>query len=74
MAAKMTTQSTSCTNCTFYDDHVGNSASVPSGDAGLCRFNPPVSQPSPDAHGLWPVVSSSDWCGHFTPERVGAAD
>ena len=34
-------------------------------DEGLCRFNPPVSQPAPDAHGLWPVVGKEDWCGHY---------
>ncbi len=44
------------------DDHV----SKPGADDRLCRFNPPVTQPSPDAHGLWPVVSGLDWCGHFS--------
>ncbi|MGA8293399.1 MAG: hypothetical protein WB820_13030 [Rhodoplanes sp.] len=38
-------------------------------DDGLCRDNPPVSQPGPSAHGLWPVVSAKDWCGHFTAQR-----
>ena len=42
-------------------------------DGGLCRFNPPVSQPGPDAHGLWPVVSERDWCGHFATETALAA-
>ena len=40
---------------------------------GLCRFNPPVSQPTADAHGLWPVVTEKDWCGHFAPEIASAA-
>ncbi len=74
MAAKLTSQSTSCTNCAFYDDHVGNTAGQPGDDAGLCRFNPPVSQPSPDAYGLWPVVSASDWSGHFSSEGAVGAD
>ena len=37
-------------------------------DEGLCRFNPPVSQPAPEAHGLWPVVGKEDWCGHYSTE------
>ena len=54
-----------CMSCVFFDDHVVNSGKqVP--DAGLCRYNPPVSQPGPDAHGLWPVVKNEDWCGHYT--------
>ncbi len=55
-------QDVSCTKCRFFDDHVAK----PSAEDGLCRFNPPVTQPSPDAHGLWPVVSGMDWCGHFS--------
>ncbi len=55
--------SASCSKCTFFD-HTATGAQVPHID-GLCRFNPPVSQPGPDAHGLWPVVSDNDWCGHF---------
>ncbi|UPG74220.1 hypothetical protein MVG78_08910 [Roseomonas gilardii subsp. gilardii] len=35
---------------------------------GLCRYNPPVTQPSAEAHGLWPKVSNDDWCGHYEPE------
>lgn len=60
--------SANCMDCVFYDEHVGNGGASKNDD-GLCRFNPPVSQPGPDAHGLWPVVSGSDWCGHFTAER-----
>ena len=56
---------TSCTKCAFFDDHAPVKAET---DSGLCRFNPPVSQPSRDAHGLWPVVSSKDWCGHFSAD------
>jgi hypothetical protein len=46
------------------------------GDEGLCRFNPPVTQPSAEAHGLWPVVSAEDWCGHYSQDamRSGVAD
>ncbi|MFK0386917.1 MULTISPECIES: hypothetical protein [Rhizobium/Agrobacterium group] len=59
----------SCNACAFYEDHTANSGKV-SADAGLCRFNPPVSQPQADSRGLWPVVSSKDWCGHFSTERA----
>ena len=58
-----------CTKCAFFDDHAAAKAEA---DAGLCRFNPPVTQPSPEAHGLWPVVSGKDWCGHFSPEGATA--
>jgi len=73
MASK-NSSSAACVSCAFYDEHVGNAERAPEQDAGLCRFNPPVSQPSPDAHGLWPVVSSKDWCGHFSAERAVGAD
>ena len=64
----MTSKSGSCGSCTFFDEQAA--ARAPAAPAGLCRFNPPVSQPTPDAHGLWPVVSQQDWCGHFAPEQV----
>ncbi len=43
-----------CETCRFFDEHKGNGA-VAQNDAGLCRFNPPVSQPrpSPRASGRW---------------------
>ena len=50
-----------CQKCSFFDG-------ASSADLGLCRFNPPVSQPTADAHGLWPQVSNADWCGHYEPE------
>ena len=53
-----------CQRCSFFDD-AGASAAL-----GLCRFNPPVSQPNADAHGLWPKVSNDDWCGHYKPEAT----
>ncbi|MCI0754608.1 hypothetical protein [Teichococcus vastitatis] len=61
-----------CTKCKFFDNHAAKAG----GDEGLCRYNPPVTQPSAEAHGLWPVVSSSDWCGHFSKDAVttGMAD
>ena len=62
----------SCNNCAFFDDHAkAQAAQTPD---GLCRFNPPVTQPGPTEHGLWPVVSASDWCGHFesAPSQVAA--
>ncbi|WBU53385.1 hypothetical protein [Paracoccus sp. SCSIO 75233] len=54
----------SCSDCAFFEDHKANSE-VNLDDAGLCRFNPPVTQPTADKRGLWPVVKSNDWCGHF---------
>ena len=60
----MVSPSSACGHCAFFDHHHGNGAQQAQ-DGGLCRFNPPVSQPGPDAHGLWPVVSEGDWCGHF---------
>ena len=53
-----------CKTCAFYENHAANNNAELS-DAGLCRFNPPVTQPQPDTRGLWPVVKSDDWCGHF---------
>ena len=64
----MTSKSGSCGACAFFDEK----RAAPAQHDGLCRFNPPVSQPGPDAHGLWPVVSEEDWCGHFEADaRVG---
>jgi hypothetical protein len=60
-----------CQSCKFFDDHKSNSAQAQN-DAGLCRFNPPVSQPGPDTKGLWPVVATEDWCGHFSAEMTAA--
>jgi hypothetical protein len=51
----------SCSKCTFFDDQKKDKT-----HDGLCRYNPPVTQPGPTEHGLWPVVSSADWCGHFS--------
>ena len=70
--ASSTVTGNACASCVFFDDHLGNTADV-SGDAGLCRYNPPVSQPEPNSRGLWPVVTSNDWCGHFTAPRGHAA-
>ncbi|TCM84531.1 hypothetical protein [Rhodovulum steppense] len=62
---------TMCASCTFFEDHAANTASRLDG-AGLCRFNPPISQPEADSRGLWPVVRSDDWCGHFEDETEAA--
>jgi len=51
-----------CKKCSFFDDQ--------STDLGLCRYNPPVSQPTAEAHGLWPKVAGNDWCGHYEPETT----
>ncbi|WP_458093333.1 hypothetical protein [Roseomonas sp. WA12] len=66
------TPDVACTRCKFFDDH----ANAPAAQDGLCRYNPPVTQPSPEAHGLWPVVSRQDWCGHFTVDSpvAGSGD
>jgi hypothetical protein len=64
---------TSCTSCVFFEDHVVNGAKSTS-DEGLCRYNPPISQPGPSAHGLWPVVAATDWCGRFTAQRAHISD
>ncbi|MCD4514316.1 hypothetical protein LQT97_24095 [Brucella pseudogrignonensis] len=63
--------SASCKACSFYEDHVANTEKVAE-NAGLCRFNPPVSQPEANARGLWPVVTANDWCGHFSDDRKAA--
>ena len=60
-----------CETCRFFNEHKGNGA-VAQNDAGLCRFNPPVSQPAPESKGLWPIVGAQDWCGHYTPEMTAA--
>ncbi len=65
----MMSKSGSCGACAFFDEH----DAAPSGHEGLCRFNPPVSQPTAEAHGLWPVVTEKDWCGHFAPEATAVA-
>jgi len=63
-----------CASCVFFDDHHGNSGAT-SADGGLCRYNPPVTQPEPNGRGLWPVVTLNDWCGHFTaPHGQTAAE
>ena len=65
------TGNAACESCRFFDDHKTNGGQA-AGDEGLCRFNPPVSQPEPKGHGLWPVVDSKDWCGHFTADVTPA--
>lgn len=60
----------SCGTCAFFDEH---NAAAQAGHEGLCRYNPPVSQPAAEVHGLWPVVSETDWCGHFAPDQVAPA-
>ncbi|WP_237183203.1 hypothetical protein [Roseomonas gilardii] len=58
-----------CEKCSFFDLHMAGQAAPKDGEKlGLCRYNPPVTQPSAEAHGLWPKVSNDDWCGHYEPE------
>lgn len=66
-----TTGSANCQSCRFYDEHKKNAGAAAT-DEGLCRFNPPVSQPDPQGHGLWPVVAGQDWCGHFAADVIPA--
>ena len=66
-------QNAQCESCRFFDDHKNN-LGASQGNAGLCRFNPPVSQPNPQGRGLWPVVESNDWCGHYSPTNINAAE
>ena len=56
-----------CSKCAFFDASPASDQ-----DLGLCRYNPPVSQPSADAHGLWPKVSNGDWCGHYEPQSASS--
>jgi hypothetical protein len=67
----MKNTSATCDKCAFFDLH--SSGAQPATNDGLCRFNPPVTQPGPKDHGLWPVVSNDDWCGHFAPGSVAVA-
>ncbi len=72
MANTFHAQDAACTRCTFFDDHAAQASAASGQDLGLCRYNPPVSQPSSEVHGLWPVVSGADWCGHYEPGRAAA--
>ncbi|WP_336486892.1 hypothetical protein [Methylobacterium nigriterrae] len=65
------TDNAACASCRFFDEHTLNGG-APAADEGLCRFNPPVTQPAPESKGLWPVVAAQDWCGHFTAEMSAA--
>ena len=60
MSGHAHTQDAACATCIYYDVQA---AARP--DAGLCRYNPPVSQPSPGERSLWPVVAERDWCGQY---------
>jgi hypothetical protein len=62
--------SAACNECQYFDDHHAN-GQKPQKNEGLCRFNPPVTQPEASSHGLWPIVASKDWCGHFQPDHMG---
>ena len=64
--------SMSCESCTYYEQGHTNKGQA-ARDEGLCRYNPPVSQPGPETHGLWPVVGQRDWCGHYATQGQRAA-
>jgi hypothetical protein len=59
MMGLTTAGAAACAKCKFFDQE-GTTA-----DLGLCRYNPPISQPSGEQAGVWPKVEASDWCGHF---------
>ena len=61
----MTAGAAACAKCQFFDTE-----KTADNTLGLCRYNPPISQPSGDAAGVWPKVEANDWCGHF--EAVAA--
>jgi hypothetical protein len=76
MANTFRAQDAACARCSFFDDHAAQGGVAKAGngsDVGLCRYNPPISQPSSEAHGLWPVVSGTDWCGHYEPQGGATA-
>ena len=52
-----------CESCTYFDEHQTNSGKQADGE-GLCRFNPPISQPAPDAHGLWHYAAEAAAAQH----------
>ena len=56
-----------CGKCRYFDQA---STEAHGASLGLCRYNPPISQPTQDSHGVWPKVEASDWCGHY--ERADA--
>lgn len=58
-----TADAAACAKCKFFDAEA-------SAELGLCRYNPPISQPSGESAGVWPKVEAGDWCGHF--EAVAA--
>ena len=58
--ALVTAGAAACAKCRYFDAEA-------SADLGLCRYNPPISQPSADAAGVWPKVQAQDWCGHYEP-------
>lgn len=64
-----------CSNCQFFDNQSKAASKAKEKGDGLCRYNPPFPQSAVDSHGLWPVVGTKDWCGHFaaTVERFMAA-
>ncbi|WP_298814069.1 hypothetical protein [uncultured Sphingomonas sp.] len=62
--ALTTIDGAACAKCKFFDTEASGES------LGLCRYNPPISQPSGDAAGVWPKVEASDWCGHFEPANA----
>jgi hypothetical protein len=57
--ALTTAGTAACAKCKFFDTEASGE------QLGLCRYNPPISQPSGDQAGVWPKVEANDWCGHF---------
>ena len=63
-----------CGNCQFFDTH-SKPAKQMKHEGGLCRYNPPLAQSGGGTPGVWPLVDTRDWCGHFaaTVERFMTA-
>ena len=57
--ALTTAGAAACAKCRYFDKEGATE------QLGLCRYNPPISQPSGDTAGVWPKVEANDWCGHF---------
>jgi hypothetical protein len=52
----MTDEKAAGVECAFFEDH--GTEKQHTEDGGLCRFNPPVTQPDANERGLWPGPSS----------------
>ncbi|PTQ75812.1 hypothetical protein [Celeribacter persicus] len=56
---------TACKTCAFFEIKAAKTDAK-----GECRFNPPVFLTEEEHKGMWPVVQSDDWCGHFEQDAA----